>query len=110
MATKTVSENYEALREDLNNHRADVAALTESLVETGKGRATAARQSAVAEARQRLEQLSERVQAAREQGRETVERIERQVAANPWRSIATIFGVGLLVGMIVNWMSRRNCD
>lgn len=103
MATDPVTKDYEALRNDLKTLRSDVAALAEALVASGRQRAHAAKDSAVDEARRRLEQISSQTQAACEHGREVVGTVERQVAQHPCRSLSIAFGTGLLVGFLLKW-------
>lgn len=103
MAEKTVADDYNALREDLNRLRADVAALASNAVQTGRGQAAAAKQSAVDEARRHIEQLGSRLQDLTEQGRNGIESAERRIAGNPWQTVALVFGFGMLVGTILRW-------
>jgi len=101
--TKTMADDYQALREDLNNLRADVAALASDAVRSGRGRAGAAKQSATDEVRRRVEQLSSRLGEMTEQGRNQLESAERRIASNPWQTVAVVFGLGMLAGMILRW-------
>jgi ElaB/YqjD/DUF883 family membrane-anchored ribosome-binding protein len=107
MAQRTVRDDYQALRDDLQQLRSDLSALADSVVEGGKDRASTAKQSAIATARERLERIAEQASHARSRGLETVENVERQVASRPWRAVATVFGAGLLIGMILNWLLGR---
>ena len=111
MALKNVADDYEALREDLKHLRADVAALAETVVTTSRDRARAAKESAVDQARHRLEQISSQAHAARVRGMEVVDTVEREVAGHPFRSVAAVFGVGMVLGAILNWVFRhgREC-
>lgn len=104
MANDPVTKDYEALRNDLKTLRSDVAALAEALVASGKQRANAAKDSAVDEARRRLEQISSQTQAACEHGRQVAETVERQVAQHPCRSLSIAFSAGLLVGLVLKWI------
>ena len=110
MAPKTVTEDYESLRKDLKRLRSDVATLAQSLTATGTGRARAVKDSAVEEARRRLDELSNRARAVQERGMEAIESVERQVAGNPWKSVGVVFGVGMLMGVILNWIFGRRND
>lgn len=103
MTDKTVADDYNALREDLNRLRADVAALASSAVQSGRGQAAAAKQSAVDEARRHIEQLSSRLHDLTEQGRSSIESAERRIAGNPWQTVALVFGLGMLAGTIMRW-------
>lgn len=110
MAQRTVSDDYQALRDDLQQLRSDLSTLADTVVERGKDRASTAKQSAIAAARERLERIAAQASQARTRGLETVESVERQVASRPWRAVAAVFGTGLMIGMILNWLLGRRKD
>ena len=107
MVSGNLTKDYEALRNDLKTLRSDVSALAEALVAGGKGRAQAAKDSAVEQARRRLEQISSQTNAACNRGREVVDTVERQVATHPCKSLSAVFGIGLLLGAALNWWCHR---
>ena len=107
MAPENVTKDYETLREDMKKLRSDVSALADALVSSGKKHAQATKESAVDEARRRLEQISSQTHAVCDRGREAVDTVERQVAAHPCKSLTIVFGTGLLVGLVLNWILGR---
>jgi len=107
MAQRTVKDDYQALRDDLQQLRGDLSALANSVVTSGKTRASETKQSAVANARERLERLASQAGEVRNRGLEAVENVEREVAGHPWRSVLTVFGVGVFVGMVLKWILGR---
>jgi ElaB/YqjD/DUF883 family membrane-anchored ribosome-binding protein len=107
MAPENVTKDYETLREDIKKLRSDLSALADALVISGKQRAQATKESAVDEARRRLEQISSQTHAVCDRGREAVETVERQVAEHLCKSLTIVFGTGLLVGMVLTWILGR---
>lgn len=88
---KEAGTDYEHLRADIDKLRADITELGKTLQtiiagwgEEAKG---AARRS---------------MQTAEERAKESVERIAHQVEEKPIASLATAFGVGILIGLILN--------
>jgi len=101
MATEPMTREYDALREDLKTLRSDVAALAEAMVAGGKQRAQSAKDSAVEQARRRLEEIASRTQAACDRGREAVETVERQVVEHPGKSLGIVFSAGIFLGLVL---------
>lgn len=78
-----------AVKDDLNQLRDDVRALTESLQASAKGRAAEAR----ARVRQGVDQGKDQLLAAEQQA-------EAKIAEHPLQSVGIAFGVGFLIGRL----------
>jgi ElaB/YqjD/DUF883 family membrane-anchored ribosome-binding protein len=85
-----MSEDVQALKEDLAQLRADLGSLT------GK----AAHQAKVM-GRERLEQMRHALAAAKAKGGAAVEGTQHQIEEHPWAAVAIAFGVGLVVGKLL---------
>ena len=93
MATtaRDTEKYYEDLRTEVDTLRKDLQSVTQTLRElvTSEGRA----------ARERVRETTAEAQA---KGRETVESIGPAIAERPFTSVATAFGVGLMIGALLN--------
>lgn len=89
----TTEKAADALRDDVDKLKADIAALSETL---GKY-ANATGQDAMRGVRHARE-------AAQARAQETVHTVEQQITAHPLPSLLVAFGVGLLIGKL---MDRR---
>jgi len=86
-----MNEDLRALKEDLSQLRADLASLT--------GKAT---NQAKAMGRERFEQMRQALAAAKEKGGAAVQGTQHQIEEHPWTAVAIAFGVGLLVGKLLD--------
>lgn len=84
MAERNYEQEFDAVKNDLSALRADLKSLMASL-------GTNARDS-----------LGDAYQSARQFGSEKVQVAEDQITKNPLASVAVAFGVGLLVGRLLN--------
>ena len=94
-ATGSVHEDPTALRREIDRLKSDLERLRFEFSGLVDDAARVAK-AGTAEARQ---QVKDQVSAAAETGRESVEAVERQVAAHPVMAIATAFAVGMVVGL-----------
>jgi ElaB/YqjD/DUF883 family membrane-anchored ribosome-binding protein len=105
-----VSEDLEALQEEVAQLRAGVVELAQKLLELGKRQAGAAKNGLEAEARDRREDLRYMVEEARKRGRRVIEAVRRQ-SDEPSQAVslpAVSVGVGLLLLIVggVTWGSK----
>jgi ElaB/YqjD/DUF883 family membrane-anchored ribosome-binding protein len=100
MVTPGVDADLEALRQDISKLRADVAALVEAFVASGKEKADAVRLKTATSARHRLQEIGESLDAVKQRGHDALERAERRVAQHPLASIAGMFALGFLTGRL----------
>ncbi|MGA8258722.1 MAG: hypothetical protein WB783_00760 [Arenicellales bacterium] len=84
MANRDINQDVDQLREDLNKLREDVSSLVDTMRKDGAARGRAAYESA-----------RESVDAARET-------LGREIEERPVTSILTAFGVGFVVGLLLD--------
>jgi ElaB/YqjD/DUF883 family membrane-anchored ribosome-binding protein len=101
MVRDMVRSRYEALKSDLDKLRGDLSNLMEGVVHSSRDSAVRAKEGTVAAARRGWGQVTSSVGAVRERGREAVEGVERQVARRPFVCLATVFGIGLILGALI---------
>jgi len=89
-AAETDGEDLDALKRDFAALRKDVAALMSSLGDA----ASAQKQRAFAAAGEKAEQI-------KEQGAKVVRSVEGEIEARPLTSIGIAFGVGFLLGKLL---------
>lgn len=87
----TPNDGIAKLRKDVEHLRSDVAALLDSFEEAGIG----VRHDAVNRARQTGESL-------REGAEELQRQAEAKITERPFTSVLTAFGLGFLIGMILD--------
>lgn len=102
MANQTVDKEVETLRADMDTLRADVKKLTEQLSRTAKAGATAASAEAEAELTRLRGELDRLYQRAKDGGAASLESIEQTVERHPFTSLAAAFGIGLLLGKLLD--------
>lgn len=95
MTQKSDSIQLDDVKEDLHALRKDVDKLLRAL---GSDAESLGRE-AFDEARKRVKELAS---TARQRGREGVSAAETQIEQNPFTSIATAFGIGLVIGRLLN--------
>jgi len=95
MATSNANSNaeadYDKLKEDLSAVRADLASLTESLSAMAK-----------AQGHEGVEALQGAAKQAQAQARNTADSVGQHIAERPLSSVLVAFGVGLLLGRLLN--------
>lgn len=95
-----VQSEYQNVRDDMAQLRADFAELAEALLDASKAGATEARAQLEEEARRRLAQLKVAANDARARGGKAVAGVEEQIREKPLASVGIAFGVGLLLGKL----------
>lgn len=90
MATSS-DKNVEDLKAEFDTLRSDVARLTDT-VKKMSGNTTA-------EGRERIRQAAEH---SREQFRETAGAVETEIGERPFTSVAAAFGVGFILGKLLD--------
>ncbi|AFJ03183.1 hypothetical protein Q7C_2044 [Methylophaga frappieri] len=88
MATQTSNEE---LQKQLNALREDFAGLTNTL-----------KQMSSAYAEQGQTKVKETAEKAQEQVKQSYSRVQGEVEANPMSSVAIAFGIGLVIGKILD--------
>ncbi|HLS69062.1 MAG TPA: hypothetical protein VK035_06930 [Kiloniellales bacterium] len=102
MANQAVDQELETLRGDLNNLRADVRKLTDDLASAARTGASIASDEAEAEMKRLRADLDELYHRALSRGQASLESVEEHVERNPLTSLAVAFGVGLLLGKLLD--------
>lgn len=101
-ADRTVDQELMAIKADLGQLRQDMGALTRALADSAEGgaREVADRvRDAAAKTQDRAERLS---RAALAQGEQSFDAIAAQIEQRPFTSILAAFGVGLIIGRLLD--------
>jgi ElaB/YqjD/DUF883 family membrane-anchored ribosome-binding protein len=101
MAERDLQKDVDAVKEDLVKLRSDIAELTQRLIDTGRSEVSTARNRVRAEARNLGRELRETLNDTGERGVRTVESVEQLLTDRPLVSILAAFGLGLLVGKLL---------
>lgn len=91
MNSKQAGSDTEQLRADLNQIQRDVEALTETLKKLGASRG-----------QEGMEAVKRAAAATEKQARAAVESVEQQVTERPFQSVLVAFGLGFLVGKLLD--------
>lgn len=89
--TADVSKEFEVLKADIADVRKDLAMLVGSIRDLAEGRAQVAYS--------RVDELGRRV---RDRVGRTRDTLEREVETRPFASIVTCFGIGFVLGMLLD--------
>ena len=101
MAERDLQKDLDAVKEDLAKLRSDIAELTQNLIDTGKDEVSSARSRVRAEARNLRRELRQTFNDTGEQGLKTIESVEQLLTDKPLVSLLAAFGLGLLVGTLL---------
>ena len=101
MAERDLQKDLDAVKEDLAKIRSDIAELTQNLIDTGRNEVSSARNRVRAEARNLGRGLRESFNDTGERGLKTVESVEQLLTDKPLISLLAAFGLGLLVGTLL---------
>lgn len=103
--TDDLRSDVENLRDDLRTLRGDIAELTNGLVNAGQSSVHDLNERLQREVRHRASQARNVFHEARERGEHAVDATRHQIEERPLVSVAGAFGLGMVVGMLMN---RRN--
>lgn len=81
--------DYEALRKELDQLRADIAALTDTLKDVASDRANAA-----------YDKVRRSTQRAQEQATQAMDSVGHEIGERPFTSVLGAFFLGILIGML----------
>jgi ElaB/YqjD/DUF883 family membrane-anchored ribosome-binding protein len=101
MAERDLQKDLDAVKEDLAKLRSDIAELTQNLIDTGRNEVSTARTRVRAEARNLGRGLRETLNDGGERGLKAVESVEELLTERPLVSLLAAFGLGLLVGTLL---------
>jgi ElaB/YqjD/DUF883 family membrane-anchored ribosome-binding protein len=101
MAERDLQKDLDAIKEDMAQLRSDLGELTQRLVEMGKSEVGAARSRVRAEARNLGRELRQTLNETGERGWQSVESVEQLLTEKPVVSLLAAFGLGLLVGKLL---------
>jgi ElaB/YqjD/DUF883 family membrane-anchored ribosome-binding protein len=101
MAERDLQKDLDAVKEDLAKLRSDIAELTQKLIDTGRSEVSTARNRVRTEARNLGRELRATLNETGEQGLKTVETVEQLLIERPLASLLAAFGLGLLVGRLL---------
>jgi ElaB/YqjD/DUF883 family membrane-anchored ribosome-binding protein len=101
MAERDLQKDLDLVKEDLARLRSDIADLTQKLLDMGKSEVGSARNRIETEARNLVRELRQTLDETGEQGRKTVESVERLLTERPLVSLLAAFGLGLLFGKLL---------
>jgi len=97
-----LQDDVRVLKEDFGQLRTDMADLMQTLVDATKSEAGDARKRLEDEASQRLAQMRDGIEEARRQGERAAATVEQKIEDRPFLSVVGAFGVGLLVGKLLD--------
>lgn len=106
MATRNLDQELDTLRADLGKIRDDIASLTRTLGDAAAAEAKAGgarlNEAAHAAARTAKDRAQHFADAARTQGEEGIAALEQRIERNPITSVLVAFGVGLVIGKLLD--------
>lgn len=97
-----VRRDVDAIKDDLAVLRSDLSAVLKDLVSAGRAEAGEARERIEEAVRDRIEKLGDAAGRAADRTRDAIGSLEAHVEAKPLQSLATAFGLGLLVGVLLH--------
>lgn len=107
MSETDVQKELQALRKDFAALQADVGQLAGALRDTGVQRAEKWRSSMEDEWKDGREALSRRMDTLRTGGRKRLDELEEGVGEHPFGALLTAFGIGFIVGKLLDLGGRR---
>jgi ElaB/YqjD/DUF883 family membrane-anchored ribosome-binding protein len=102
MAERDVQAEMEALKTEMAKLRADFAGVAAALKGVGTAEAGVMRESSGEFIASLKEQLKCALEGAKERGKKSVEAVECQVGEHPFISLLAAFGIGFVVGKLLD--------
>ena len=102
MATRNLDQELDTLRADLGKIRDDIAALTRTLGDAAAAEAKAGGARLNEAAHAAKDHAQRFADSARAQGEEGIAALEQRIEQNPFSSILIAFGVGLVIGKLLD--------
>lgn len=102
MANQSVDKESENLKAELENLRKDLGKLSEQVSKTAGAGAKAASDETRAELNRLRSELNRISGYASDYGKASMENVHHQVEQHPLASLATAFGVGFLLGKLLD--------
>ncbi|PSF05086.1 hypothetical protein C7H09_15890 [Marinobacter fuscus] len=106
MAAKTSQDEYEQVKQDLQQLRDDVAKLTRAVTESQKSNISHLRDEIRRESQEALDQVRQKGDAAlnraRDAGDRAVNEVEHRIEERPFLSVVLMFLAGVLVGKLLD--------
>lgn len=93
---------FDRLKSDIHTLREDLARLGKDVLTATRSASGAAGESARAEARKRLEQLSSAWDEAGARGRAVKHDVEQRIEEHPLAAVMIALGVGVLIGKLLD--------
>lgn len=103
-ATETLTEDYEALKDNFSQLRTDVVDLLSHAFGLGKSSANSIGSSVKHQASDAVDTLKDQISNLRKQGGDQVHAVGKRIEDNPIASTAIAFGVGFVLAKL---MSRK---
>ncbi len=107
MAEDPVRKELDALKRDIAQLRQDIAALTQAVRQVAEDKVEETRAATRERAEDLIEDLEARLDALLDQGRETLEGAREKVGEHPVGSVLTAFGLGFIIGRLMDLGGRR---
>jgi len=96
-----MSASTEALEREVQDLRQDVAALRKALREEAAKRKASPRAKLEDAAAENVERLRTAAEEAGSKAQESLDRLEKQIEANPVPSVLAAFGIGFVLGRLL---------
>ena len=98
MTTQMQNQEVDALKEELNRLRADVASLVEAMK---KNTNSSSKPDSDDSSTNQWDDLKTKIEEARSQGEEITRELDEEVRKHPIASVAIAFGIGYLASKII---------
>lgn len=102
MADNDLQAELNALKEDISRLRADMADLGSALHDITAEKMNRAKGRLAEGAEEISANVKERLDQARQKGREVLDGLEDQVTGHPMGSLITAFGAGFIIASLMN--------
>jgi ElaB/YqjD/DUF883 family membrane-anchored ribosome-binding protein len=100
--SNAMSNDVDALKEDLGRLRADVADLARTLLGVTKTEVGEVKDRLQAEAERRLEQMTDAARAVKDRGVAAMGEVRHQIEQRPITVVLSAVAVGCIIGLLVN--------
>lgn len=97
-----LGQGWDNLKSDLGRIRDDLSEIAQALMDASKSEMSETRERLQSMAQQRLETVRSALESAKGQGKSTTEMLQRTIEERPLVSIAVAFGVGMMLGSLMN--------
>lgn len=95
-------KDVNALKSEVSKLFDDLGSVMQTLSDIGRQQSGEVKKKLENEVNSKIEELRERVDKARDKGKNVVSTVEEQMQENPWMALMAAFGIGFILSRLID--------